>query len=86
MNNLPSGHNRSYGKVEWDIPGIPEHSAVSIVMPLAYGGPSRPAMVSTCFVCGQDVWRSLNAPDMYRICWDCAEEQEPGFIDRQRRL
>lgn len=82
---LPPGHS-SAEDLDLDLPGIPDGSAISVVMPLAYGLPGRPtAVVMVCRCCGQPCWVSDRAVsvDMPRVCWDCIDEQVHGFVERK---
>lgn len=77
---LPPGHS-SVEKLELDLPGI-AGNVMSVVMPVVYGLPSVPATVMRCVVCTQWCWVSARAVDvdMPRVCWDCIDEQVPGFV------
>lgn len=81
---LPPGHS-SAENLELDLPGIPQDSAISIVMPVAYGPPSRTAVIKECRFCNQPCWVSDRAlsVDMPRVCWDCVADQVPGFVERK---
>lgn len=76
---VPSGHTHGIQSDADPPAGVPEN--VSVVMPVSWGPASIPdALRETCSRCGQAVWRSPRAPDMYRLCFDCAEELSPGIL------
>lgn len=82
--HLPPGHS-SVEKLELNLPGIPQGGSLSVCMPLVYGTPSISAIILRCLVCSQSIWVSGRAigVDLPRVCWDCVEDQVPGFVERK---
>jgi len=88
---LPPGHS-GYERLELDLPGIGSGGSISVVMPCAYGmahidigGFAVLSMVMQCVICAQPCWVSPRAIGvaLKRVCWDCIDEQVPGFAARK---
>lgn len=78
---LPPGY--THMTVHADPPpgsGIDWPEKLAVRMPVKDGPAIMLADTVECFICGQEVWRSINAEDdMQSICYDCADIHLEGW-------
>lgn len=83
--DVPSGHTQGF-RYEGEVSDESIPDKVSLVMPI-YHGPAaiHCSLIDECSRCSQKVWRSpRNHTDLYRLCYDCADEVVPDVMAAMR--